>query len=349
MRKEVRQRFPYTDAIWSRPTTESDWLDQRRTDVTATDAAALFGVSPYATPFELFNVKAGRLEVEFEETERMRWGKRLQDAIARGICEDNGWKIINADPFLYVRSRRFPGMGASPDYIVLCPTRGVGMLEIKNVDLFIARDGWDDDEAPVHIEFQLQHQLECGELAWGAIGGLVGGNKARVIIRERDEEVGTEIGQRVLDLWRRVRDDDQFQPDFLKDHSVLKRLYRDADVGKVIDFTGVDLAGDDDERGVLAMRLSVLCEAERSAASREKSAKEDRQIAQSEILTLIEDAESVVGIPGFKLRAATQHREARVQEVKASSYRDLRISPIKPKATSKPPPAEAPADTEQAA
>jgi putative phage-type endonuclease len=333
MRKAVRQRFPYTDALWLRPKTEADWLAERQNDVTATDAAALFGVSPYCTPFELYHRKAGNLTVEFETTERMRWGQRLQDAIARGICEDRGWKIINAEPYLYVRSARFVGMGASPDYIVFDPDRGPGMLEIKNVDKFVGLDDWSEvDEAPVHIEFQIQHQLECSELPWGAIGGLIGGNEARVIVRERDTEVGIELGQRVTDLWRRVRDKDAPAPDYLKDYDSVRRLYKHADVGSVL---SLDLAEPDDAQ---VKRLLELCAAEREAALRGKLAKEDRERAQAEVLTIIQDHETVTGLPGFKVRAATQHREERTQTVKAFSFRDLRITaekPPKPKADKK--------------
>lgn len=227
MQKESfgRQRFPFSNALWFRPKTESDWLRLRETDVTATDSAALFGVSPYATPYELFHVKAGNLKVDFKENTRMLWGKRLQRAIADGICADYGWKILSAHPFLYVKSPHYVGMGASPDYIIHCPARGVGLLEIKNVDKWVGKEEWADEESPVHIEFQIQHQLECSGLSWGAIGGLIGGNETKVFIRERDREVGREIGNRVTDLWRRVRDNDPPGADYLKDAAANSRAF----------------------------------------------------------------------------------------------------------------------------
>ena len=351
MRKTVRQRFPYTDALWNNPKTEPEWHALRADDVTATDAAALFGLSPYCTLFELFHRKAGSIKVEFEETERMLWGKRLQDAIADGICEDRGWRILNRDPFLYARSMRFPGMGASPDYIVLDPVRGVGTLEIKNVDKFIAKDDWSDDEAPVHIEFQLQHQLECTALPWGAVGGLIGGNETRVFIRERDEEVGIEIGNRVTELWRRVREGDPPAPDYKVDGDTLKRLYRHAEVGKVIDLA-------DPKHEAIAARVLALCEAERVAVAKKKMAKEDRENAQSvlrqvladlcaaeieaaqgakaaanddeaakaELLDTVREYERVIGIPGFKFSAVTVHTAERTQVVRENSYRKLTVT-----------------------
>lgn len=319
----MAKRFPFTtSADWFRPKTEEAWHLMRKTDVTATDAAALFGASPYATPYELFHRKAGTFETVFEETERMKWGKRLQFAIAAGICEDRGWKILCADPFLYVRSRRFVGMGASPDYVILCPEKGVGLLEIKNVDKFIGLDNWNDEEAPVHYEFQLQHQLECAGLSWGAIGGLIGGNEARVFVRDRDEEVGTEIGNRIVDMWRRIRDSDAYSPDYLKDARTLGRVYLNAIPGKVLD------AEADPEA---AKRVAELASAYKKATAAEKAAKEDKTRATAEIIDILKDRERLFGVPNVTVSATTIHNPARVQEVAESSYRKVYVNIKAPK------------------
>ena len=319
----MAKRFPFTTSSdWFRPKTEEAWHLMRKTDVTATDAAALFGVSPYATPYELFHRKAGTFETVFEETERMKWGKRLQFAIAAGICEDRGWKILSADPFLYVRSRRFVGMGASPDYVVFSAEKGVGLLEIKNVDKFIGLDTWNDDEAPAHYEFQLQHQLECSGLKWGAIGGLIGGNEARVFERDHDEEVGAEIGNRVVDMWRRVRDNDPYPPDYLKDARTIGRVYLNASPGKVLD------AGADPEA---AKRVADLAAEYKAASAREKAAKEDKTRATAEIIDILKDRERLFGVPGVTVSATTVHLPARVQEVAETSYRKLSVNIKAPK------------------
>lgn len=314
----MAKRFPFTtEADWFRPETEADWQAMRKTDITATDAAALFGVSPYATPYELFHRKAGTFESVFEETERMKWGKRLQFAIAAGICEDKGWKILSADPFLYCRSRRFVGMGASPDYVIHCPARGVGLLEIKNVDRFIAREHWSDEEAPVHYEFQLQHQLECSALKWGAIGGLIGGNEARIYEREYDAEVGAEIGNRVVDFWRRVRDNDPYTPDYLKDAETIGKVYLNATPGLVLD------AADEPES---AGRIAELAAEYKAASAKERAAKDDKTRAGAEILDILKDRERVFGLKGATVSATTIHLPERVQNMPATSYRRLNIN-----------------------
>ena len=84
----TREVIPYT--------TREAWLAERARDITSTDVAALFGVSPYLTRFELWHRKHGTPEAapeELDDVERVRWGQRLQDAIARGAGEDRGWAI----------------------------------------------------------------------------------------------------------------------------------------------------------------------------------------------------------------------------------------------------------------
>lgn len=312
------KRFPFTtESDWFRPQTEPDWHLMRSTDITATDAAALFGVSPYSTPYALFHRKAKTFESVFEETERMKWGKRLQFAIAAGICEDKGWKVLCADPFLYVRSRRFVGMGASPDYIIYCPVRGVGLLEIKNVDRFIAKEQWTEDEAPVHYEFQLQHQLECSSLKWGAIGGLIGGNEAMVYEREYDSEVGTEIGNRVADFWRRIRDNDPYHPDYLKDAATIGKVYLNATPGNVLDAKAEPEA---------AERVAKLAKQYKDAAAAEKAAEEDKKRASAEIIDILKDRERLFGYDKLTVSATTVHLPERVQTYKATSFRRLNIN-----------------------
>lgn len=327
------RKGPYSDAHWYRPRTEASWHKHRKPDVTATSAAALFGVSPYMTPFDLFHRMAGTIEVIIEQSERMLWGKRLQNAIALGICEDNGWTIVDAHPFLYARSPRFKGMGASPDYIVTDAARpelGFGLLEIKNVDKFVGMDEWAADEAPVHIEFQLQHQLEACRLNWGAIGGLVGGNETKVFRRDYDPEVGSEIGKRVEAMHDRVKRNDPPAPDYLADYETIRTLYRIAAVGKAINLDVVE----DAEADAKAAHIADLCAKKIAADAAFKNAEEDKKRAASELLMAIGDNESAFG-RGFKISASTVNKAEQVVTFPATSYRMLRVSQPKSKGKKK--------------
>jgi putative phage-type endonuclease len=318
-------RAPYSGSSWFWPRRESTWHRLRSGDVTATAAAALYGASPYMTPFDLFHRLAGNVEVVFGENERMLWGKRLQNAIALGICQDNGWRIVDRHPFLYARSARFAHMGASPDFVIADDARpaiGLGLLEIKNVDTFIAKDEWTADESPVHIEFQLQHQLEACDLGWGVVGGLIGGNDTRVYRRDRDRDVGDDIGSRINELFARIERNDPPAPDYLADYETIRTLYRNAAIGKELDLEAVE----PDE----AQRLLALIEADHAAGLRFKESEEDKKRARAELIESIGDNERVISA-GWKVSARTTHRSEAIVTQRATSFRNVRVTKIKPK------------------
>lgn len=323
------KRQPHSEAAdWHWPRTEAGWLKLRKPDITATAAAALFGCSPYMTPFDLFHQLAGNITVEIEENDRMKWGKRLQSAIARGICADAGWIIVDDHPFLYARSKSVDGMGASPDYIIADPKRpelGHAALEIKNVDLFVAGRDWSDEEAPTHIEFQLQHQLSVTGFSWGVVGGLIGGNSVRRFERMRDDEVIAELNRRVTGMHERVALGQAPAPDYLADYDTIRALYRHATIAKSFD---LDNPGDAPELD--PDRLIELMDAKYQADIAAKLAEEDKDRAAAALLDFIKDTETVFG-RGWKISAPTIHREAKTVTWPATTYRKLTVSKPKTK------------------
>ena len=101
----IRQIIEYTS--------EDEWHALRAADLTSTDIAALLGISPYLTKYELWHRKRDGLHVASEPTERMRWGNRLESAIAQGIADDNDWLVRARKTYT-----RLPGLriGASFDF-----------------------------------------------------------------------------------------------------------------------------------------------------------------------------------------------------------------------------------------
>lgn len=202
-------------AIWLRhPPAEEVAIAAK--GISSYEAPALFGASQDGTPLSLYALKAGRLDPP-EPAKSDLWHCRLKGAVADGICADQNWKIIGRNG-IYARSLHFVRMIARFDLVVRCPDRGVGFLSIIEANRLPAR-------ASTALEIEIQHQLECSGLTWGAIGGLIGANETKVFIRERDREVGAEIGNRVTDLWRRVRDNDPPGADYLKDAAVNSRAF----------------------------------------------------------------------------------------------------------------------------
>lgn len=196
------------------PRDEQHWHALRAQDLTSTDIAALFGLSPYATAIDVWHNKRDGVTASVPDNERMKWGRRLESVVAHGIAEDQGWIVRQMQEYGRLPEHRigssfdFHVMNNNPQsYIAPDPDHDY-VLEIKNVDALAYREGWivEDDfiEAPAHIELQLQHQLLVSGLRVGYIGALIGGNRVELLRREADDAVHAAILKRAGEFWRSI-------------------------------------------------------------------------------------------------------------------------------------------------
>jgi len=259
------------------PTDKNAWLALRAKDITSTESPALFGASPYATEFELWHRKRNAEVVALNENERMKWGNRLQDAIAYGIAQDEGWVIRKMDEYMRDSDLR---MGASFDFAI----GEAGILEVKNVDSLAFRDGWivggENIEAPPHIEIQIQHQLAVSGRRLSYIGALVGGNRIVLLRREPDQVIITRIKSRILSFWKSIEEGIEPKPDFSRDAGFIAKLYGYSEVGKILDATN---------------EIESLAEEYKALSNAAKTANNGKEEAKAQILMLIGDAEKVKG------------------------------------------------------
>lgn len=205
------------------PETEEHWLEMRAKDITSTESAALFGMSPYITELELFYRKRTSEIIHIEENKRMTAGKYLEPSIAELAgnelsCTVRPFKIYATDPD--------EGMGSSFDYEIVDGQYKDWILEVKNVDFLVYRDQWEDDEAPDHIEVQVQHQLELTGRPGAVIACLVGGNDLKLIMRPRNKKMGAGIRQRIQKFWRDVESNNPPDPDYMKDSEFIISLHQ---------------------------------------------------------------------------------------------------------------------------
>lgn len=319
------------ERITTAPMSEAHWLEMRTADVTSTECAALFSASPYLTAYQLHHRKAGSLAIDdFEENDRMVWGKRLEDAIARGIAEDYGVLIV---PFKFYTRIPELRIGSSFDFKIIGLAQkfygdervrnmfrdhGEGILEIKNVDGLQFRRGWIEDaegevEAPPHIELQVQHQMEVADRGWCVIAPLVGGNTPKLIIRKRDTDIGNMIRERAASFWAGVDAGIAPEPDYVRDASAIAAMYVEND-GSVVDM------GNDE-------RLNELCRAYKAAAAEKKEAEDRQKAARSEILTIVKAAKTA-NAADFKVSAGTRKESFRSFDVAAGERVSITISQV---------------------
>lgn len=288
------------------PTDQDHWRQLRSQDITSTEMAALFGLSPYATEFELYHRHLANEIVTIEENERMKWGTRLQDAIALGVGQDQNWHVRPMKEYIRLKDIR---IGASFDWRIQVGTEfsgeqskvprdcdDDGLLEIKNVDALIFRDGWliDEDgnvEAPPHIEIQVQQQMMVSGLKWCRIAALVGGNKVILIERKLDEDVVFSIIEKATKFWERIETKTPPSPDFERDAEFIVKLYQHAEPGRVADVSqSPEFCGMALEHKRLGDEIKTMTD--------------QRDALKAQMMMAIGDAEKAVG-DGFTVTAGT--------------------------------------------
>lgn len=207
------------------PESEEQWLGWRAENINSTESAALFELSPYLTAFELYHIKTGNIDDGFTETERTKAGKHMESSIAEFAAAELGLEV---EPFKdYVVDTELR-MGSSFDYVVKSGKYKGWIMEIKNVDFMVYRSEWEEDEAPAHIEVQVQHQMELVGAPGTIIVALVGGNKLKHIFRERDEEMGRGIRNAIMMFWQGVASGMEPAPDFAKDSDMVIKMHQHA-------------------------------------------------------------------------------------------------------------------------
>jgi putative phage-type endonuclease len=266
------------------------WLAARKQDVTASEVGALFGINPYMSEYELFNLKSGKIEAEFKDNERMEWGNLLEPVIAKAIASKQGLEIVEQGGLSYYRNTA-TRMGATPDFFIKSPDKeGVGLLQIKNVDSLVFKNKWtspqDGGEAPAYIETQIQHEMTVTGLKWGKIGVLVGGNSLQVYDRISYDEVSRTLTDRVQKFWKDVEANNPPKPDWDRDLDFIMRLYS-PESGKSCELN--------DEMEHLAEMYVQYQQAE-------KNASESKDAVKAQIISLLGDHEKGIS-QRFKVSA----------------------------------------------
>lgn len=174
------------------------WLEQRRSGIGGSDAAAVLGISKWRTPLSVWLDKTGQAD-NTSETEPMRWGTLLEPVIKQEYAERTGREVI-APGFLRHHKHQF--MVANVDGI----TRDDRVVEVKTSR---SADGWGEpgsDQVPEDYLLQVQHYMAVTELPVADIAVLIGGSDFRIYTVAADAELQAMMVDAEAAFWRTVID-----------------------------------------------------------------------------------------------------------------------------------------------
>ena len=302
-----------TDVIERRPITDrKEWLEWRKSFVTASQVPALFGAHPYLSALKLYLEKSG---VEFDESDNpvFRRGRLLEPAVGLAVAEDRPeWTITPAKTFLSDSANR---IAATPDFWIEGDPRGLGILQTKTAAPSVFAREWNAGaEVPFWIVLQATTEMILADAAFGAIAVMcVDPFDLICSIHEIKRHPGAEqrIISAVAQFWDDVKAGREPQPDYGKDAALLSIL---APREKSPDLA-VDLSGNNEMPEMLAERELLH--------ARMKQDKERCEAIETELKFLMRDAAIVTGLPGWKIIWKSGLRKGYTVEEKV--LRTLRI------------------------
>lgn len=196
--------------------------------ITASRVPALLNASPYETPNDVLkkciDAEEGKPRDEFKQNEAMAWGDALEPTIlsvsaARLGLTETFYNYIDAffHPTLPLACS-LDGSGVGHRVIRTDVERGIycigsdeiniygrGVLEAKNTG-----NRPEEVPAPYRGPLQLQAQMMCTGLRWGAVCVLYGGNTLRIFVYEANDRDRDMIKNAILDFEERKKNIDWY-------------------------------------------------------------------------------------------------------------------------------------------
>lgn len=168
--------------------------------ITATEIAAVMGLSPWSNPFVLWHKKSGLPVPPFVVTPQIEWGNRLEPTVAdKWLDEHDGYGIQSTGTWRHA-DREW--QRATPDRFAF--TNRGKTLELLEVKTSPTGEGWENG-VPLHYYCQIQWQLDTLGLERCHVAVLTSGHDYREHVVDydpADAKLMRERAERFLDTVR---------------------------------------------------------------------------------------------------------------------------------------------------
>ena len=174
------------------------WLEERRKGIGGSDVAAIMGLSPWKTAYQVYREKRKEVE-DWGGNSLTDWGKRMEPAIRQWYSDQTGRDVRLPDKIMY--HPQHPFMLASLDGF----TDDGRVVEIKT-----ARSGkdWGEPETnqiPDYYAVQVHHYMTITGFQVADIPVSIAGGSPSLYIVEADKEISEMIIEACAKFWERVQ------------------------------------------------------------------------------------------------------------------------------------------------
>ena len=178
-----------------------EWLERRKKSIGGSDAAAIVGLSKYASPYSIWAEKTGRLP-DKPDSEAMRQGRDLEDYVARRWSEATKKRVKRINAMLYHPA--YPFAHADIDRRVAGENAGLECKTTSTLDIKQFKG----------VAFPEQYYVQCvhymavtGADRW-YLGVLVFGREFMTFTLERDQAEIDALMEAEKEFWGHVERDE---------------------------------------------------------------------------------------------------------------------------------------------
>lgn len=189
-----------------------EWHALRAGGIGGSEIAAVVGLSPWTSPFQLWHRKRGLIG-EQRQSEAMEWGTRLEPVITQKFIDEHPEWAVRPTPGTYAHSER-PWQRCNPDGTLHSIISGdiakgdySALLEVKTVNAYA--DDFTKDSVPVYYATQVQWQLDIFGLDVCYAAVLIGGNTYREYVIEANPTDQAYLREKAEVFWASVENDER--------------------------------------------------------------------------------------------------------------------------------------------
>lgn len=176
-------------------------LEARKSHIGASEAAAILGLSPWRTAYDIYLEKTGKVELPASAGEAADIGNMVESSLLDWAAIELGRVKILKNQF---RVHEGGILSATHDALIVDKPEGLEAKTAGIMNPFSAKDQWGEDgtdQIPEHILIQCQQQALVSKLDMVHVPTLLGG-RGRVIYHiERSAALCEIILERVTAFW----------------------------------------------------------------------------------------------------------------------------------------------------